>query len=103
MARSIYEVDRERIACSEGLFHVGTAGHEASAALASCLISEDYLHCHYRNKALLLARGMPMRKFFDSLVSNADSHSDVVPLASAARAQQSQEHGGASCASGARC
>ena len=32
----------------------------------SHLTPDDWLHCHYRSRALLLARGIPVRKFFDS-------------------------------------
>ena len=34
---------------------------------------QDWLHLHYRDKALLLARGIPVGRFFDSLLCNADS------------------------------
>ena len=74
-ARKIDDVERELIARGEAFFHVGGAGHEASAALAPWLTADDYLHCHYRDKALLLARGIAPREFFDSLLCNAASHS----------------------------
>lgn len=74
-SRRIDEMERELIARGEAFFHVGAAGHEASACLAPLLTRDDYLHCHYRDKALMLARGVPVREFFDSLVCNATSHS----------------------------
>ena len=74
-ARRIDELERELIARGEAFFHVGAAGHEASACLAPLLTADDYLHCHYRDKALMLARGLPVREFFDSLLCNAASHS----------------------------
>jgi len=74
-SRRIDELEQELIARGEAFFHVGAAGHEASACLAPLLIRDDYLHCHYRDKALMLARGVPVREFFDSLVCNATSHS----------------------------
>ena len=74
-ARRIDAVERELVACGEAFFHVGAAGHEASACLAPLLTGDDYLHCHYRDKALLLARGVALREFFDSLICNAAGHS----------------------------
>jgi len=74
-SRRIDELEQELIARGEAFFHVGAAGHEASACLAPLLTRDDYLHCHYRDKALMLARGVPVREFFDSLVCNAASHS----------------------------
>ena len=74
-ARVIDEIERELIARGEAFFHVSASGHESSAAIAQYLQSDDYLHCHYRDKALLLARGIPVVEFFDSLLCNASSHS----------------------------
>jgi len=56
-------------------FHVSGAGHEALAALAAHLSAADWLHLHYRDKALLLARGMPVEEFFRSLLGRSSSHS----------------------------
>jgi 2-oxoisovalerate dehydrogenase E1 component len=56
-ARCVDEMERELVARGEAFFQVSGAGHEASAALAPLLTRDDYLHCHYRDKALLLARG----------------------------------------------
>ena len=61
------EVDeRERVFVAQNLshFHVSGAGHEALAVLAAYLTPADWLHLHYRDKALLLARGMPAGEFF---------------------------------------
>ena len=74
-ARRIDAMERELLARGEAFFHVGAAGHEASASLAPFLSRGDYIHAHYRDKALMLARGMPLREFFDSLLCNAASHS----------------------------
>lgn len=43
---------------SKGWFHVGGPGHEALAAIESCLRSDDWLFPYYRSRALMLARGM---------------------------------------------
>lgn len=75
LARCVDELERELIARGEAFFHVGSAGHEATAALAQFLQPDDYLHCHYRDKALMLARGVPAGQFFNSLLCNDQSHS----------------------------
>jgi 2-oxoisovalerate dehydrogenase E1 component len=74
-ARRIDDLEREFVARGEAFFQVSSAGHEASASLAQLLLSDDYLHCHYRDKALMHARGIPIGEFFDSLLCNASSHS----------------------------
>jgi hypothetical protein len=65
----------ELIHRGEGFFHVSGAGHESSAALAAHLGAQDWLHLHSRDKALMVARGMAPRAFFDALVCNAESGS----------------------------
>lgn len=46
----------------KGLFHVAGMGHEALAAIARYLHSDDYLSPYYRDRALTLARGMTQRE-----------------------------------------
>ena len=75
MAREIDRVELELVTQGEAFFHVSGAGHEASAALARHLTADDWLHLHYRDKALLLARGVSPREFFLSLLGKNDSHS----------------------------
>ncbi|MBL8066686.1 MAG: 2-oxoisovalerate dehydrogenase, partial [Chthonomonadaceae bacterium] len=43
---------------SKGWFHVGGTGHEALGALALHLDGDDYLYPYYRDRAIMLARGM---------------------------------------------
>jgi 2-oxoisovalerate dehydrogenase E1 component len=74
-ARSVDDLERELVARGEAFFQVSASGHEATAALAPFLEPQDYLHCHYRDKALLIARGVPIVEFFNSLLCNASSHS----------------------------
>ena len=74
-AREIDRLEQELTNRGEAFFHVSGAGHEGSVALAPLLIDEDYLHCHYRDKALMLARGISPRNFFDSLYCKDSSHS----------------------------
>ena len=56
-ARQIDEVSRALTQRGEAFFHLSGAGHEASVALAPQLTADDWLHCHYRDKALLLRAG----------------------------------------------
>jgi 2-oxoisovalerate dehydrogenase E1 component len=74
-ARQIDKVSQEITQRGEAFFHLSGAGHEASAALAPHLTGDDWLHCHYRDQALLLARGLPVRSFFDSLLCKDRSSS----------------------------
>lgn len=75
-AREIDLKEQELVRRGLAFFHVSGAGHEGTAALAAHLTSADWLHCHYRDKALLLARGLPIREFFLSLLCRAGSHSE---------------------------
>jgi len=72
------EVDRvEQALIKQGLahFHVSGAGHESTALIADYLGARDWLHLHYRDKALMLARGMPVVEFFRGLLATGPSHS----------------------------
>lgn len=75
LAREIDRLEKELTLRGEAFFHVAGRGHEAAAVLAEHLIGEDYLHCHYRDKALMLARGITPKAFFDSLYCKDASHS----------------------------
>ncbi len=59
----------------ESFFYVPSSGHEASAALARHLITEDWLHLHYRDRALAYARGVSYESIFHDLFSRAASSS----------------------------
>ena len=74
-ARLIDEIENRYTLQGKAFFHVSGAGHEAVAALTPHLIPSDWLHCHYRDKALMLARGLQPKAFFDSLFCNSASHS----------------------------
>ncbi len=72
------EVDRvEQGLVKQGLahFHVSGAGHESTALVADFLAPQDWLHLHYRDKALLIARGMPIVEFFRGSLATGPSHS----------------------------
>ena len=74
-ARIIDELEGGFTRTGEAVFNVSGAGHEATAALAFHLSPFDWLHCHYRDKALMLARGLPPEMFFLSLFCKDTSHS----------------------------
>ena len=67
-ARQVDKVEQELTQRGEAFFQVSGGGHESSAALAPHLTPDDWLHCHYRDTALLIARGISVRSFFDSLL-----------------------------------
>lgn len=68
LARRLEEVEQELVNRGEAHFFVSGAGHEGIAALAPALTPSDWLHCHYRDRSLLLARGVPVRAFLDTLL-----------------------------------
>jgi len=75
LARRVDEAEAQFIRNRQAFFHVSGAGHEASAVLAELLSPSDWLHLHYRDKALMLARGIPPVMFLHSLLCSAESHS----------------------------
>jgi 2-oxoisovalerate dehydrogenase E1 component len=75
MARTVDRVEMELVNRGEAFFHVGGAGHEAALALIPHLTSADFIHPHYRDKALLLGRGLPPDQYFHGLFGNAESSS----------------------------
>lgn len=42
----------------KGFFCLPSAGHENMAAVAYALMPNDYIYCHYRDRALMIARGV---------------------------------------------
>src|SRR5215813_14348715 len=74
-ARRLDELETQLVARGQAFFHVSGAGHEGSAVLNSFLNEDDYLHLHYRDKALMLARGISSEQFLHNLLCNAKSHS----------------------------
>ena len=75
LSRHIDQVEHEITNRGEAFFHVSGGGHEGSAVLVEYLIPEDWLHCHYRSRAMLLARGIAPRRFFDNLLCKRSSTS----------------------------
>lgn len=74
-AREMDLIEEEYTSRGEAFFHVSGAGHEASVMLQPHLTDDDWLHCHYRDKALMLARGISAEMFFMSLFNKDGSHS----------------------------
>lgn len=70
LARELDRVEQEMVRRGEASFHVSGGGHEATAVLNLSLRKEDYLHAHYRDKALLIAHGLPLHSFIDALLCN---------------------------------
>ncbi|HEY5653666.1 MAG TPA: beta-ketoacyl-ACP synthase 3 [Pontiella sp.] len=59
----------------EVFFYIPSSGHEAAAALAPHLTDKDWLHLHYRDRALAYARGVSFETIFHGLFSKAESNS----------------------------
>lgn len=74
-ARRIDQLEQEITNRGEAFFTLFSGGHEATAALAPHLTPEDWLHCHYRDNSLFIARGLPLRAFFDCLYCRNNSNS----------------------------
>ena len=75
LAREIDRVEQDLVKQGLAHFHVSGAGHESTALIADYLGQQDWLHLHYRDKALLLARGLPLVEFYRSLLATGPSHS----------------------------
>ncbi|MBX2851719.1 MAG: beta-ketoacyl-ACP synthase 3 [Phycisphaeraceae bacterium] len=74
-AQVVDRIEQELCAAGEAFFQIAGLGHEAAAALNLFLKQEDWLHPHYRDKALMIARGVEPKAWFDSVLTNADSYS----------------------------
>ena len=74
-SREMDRIEEEYTGRGEAFFHVSGAGHEGSVMLQPHLSAHDWLHCHYRDKALMLARGISPEMFFLSLFNKDGSHS----------------------------
>jgi 2-oxoisovalerate dehydrogenase E1 component len=56
-----------------GHFQLSCAGHEALAAVAFAMRPEDWLHPYYRDRAMVMARGVTAEECFLDFYSKADS------------------------------
>jgi 2-oxoisovalerate dehydrogenase E1 component len=75
VAREVDRVERDLVKQGLAHFHVSGAGHESTALIADFLGPQDWLHLHYRDKALMLARGLPIVELFRSVLATGPSHS----------------------------
>lgn len=77
MAASRYTDHLQAAAAQRGevFFYIPSSGHEAAAALAPHLIDADWLHLHYRDRALAYARGVSYETVFHGLFGKAESNS----------------------------
>lgn len=60
----------------EAFFYIPSSGHESMAALAPHLTAADWLHCHYRDRALMLARGVTQEELLRGLLGKTGSPSE---------------------------
>ncbi len=60
----------------EAFFYIPSSGHESMATLAAHLTKTDWLHCHYRDRALLLARGVTQETLLRDLLGKTGSPSE---------------------------
>ena len=60
----------------EAFFYVPSSGHEVMAVLAPHLTPTDWLHCHYRDRALMLARGVTQKDLLLELLGKTGSPSE---------------------------
>lgn len=76
-ARMIDQLEETAVNQGHAFFQVSSTGHEAVAGISSYLRPQDWIHAHYRDKAPLLARGVPVRAFFDKISRALLTHHDV--------------------------
>ncbi|MHA1547573.1 MAG: thiamine pyrophosphate-dependent enzyme, partial [Alphaproteobacteria bacterium] len=75
LSRRVDDVEEALARRGETHFFIPGSGHEAIAALAHHLSASDWLHCHYRDRALALARGVTVEQMLLSSLSKAESNS----------------------------
>ena len=74
-AQQVDRIEQELCSAGEAFFQISALGHEGTAALNLFLQPQDWLHPHYRDKSLMIARGIGPKAWFDSVLTNADSYS----------------------------
>ncbi len=60
---------------SKGWFHVGAQGHESLAVIGELIRPDDYLFGYYRERPLVLARGISNRKLAQAYFAKSSSSS----------------------------
>lgn len=58
----------------QGHFQLSCEGHEALAGVALAMQPEDWLHPHYRDRAIVMGRGVTHEEIFLDFFSKATSH-----------------------------
>ncbi|MEM6553511.1 MAG: beta-ketoacyl-ACP synthase 3 [Planctomycetota bacterium] len=74
-ARRVDELELELAAAGEAFFQIAGTGHEPAAVLDLFLQPSDWVHGHYRDKALMIARGIGPKAWFDSVLTTAGNYS----------------------------
>lgn len=74
-SRELDLLEQDFVQRGEAFFHVSGSGHENIAFLHPHLIADDFLSCHYRDKSLMLARGVTVKQFFLGLFAKDGSSS----------------------------
>ena len=74
-ARTVNRFEQELVTGGDAFFFLPSTGHESVAAWNLFLQPEDWVHTHYRDHALWMARGIEPASYFDVLLCNADSYS----------------------------
>ncbi len=74
-SRIIDEFEDKVIRSGQAAFALPCAGHETAAVLATQLTEDDWLHCHYRDRALALARGEDLAAVLSAIHGKAISNS----------------------------
>jgi 2-oxoisovalerate dehydrogenase E1 component len=74
-SRESDRIESNLVNSGQANFLASSRGHEGSAILNIFLNENDWLSCHYRDKALMLARGMTNEQFFYSALCKTESHS----------------------------
>ncbi len=73
--RKIEEIEENYVKQGKAFFHMPSKGHEGTVVINNSLIKEDYLACHYRDKALMVARGAKPLDFFYTMLCKEESDS----------------------------
>ena len=55
----------------QGYFQLSSEGHEALAGVAIAMRTDDWLHPHYRDRAIVMGRGVEHEEFFLDFYSKA--------------------------------
>ncbi len=74
-SRACDRLEAQLASRGEAFFYLEAAGHESIAALGLHMLGADWLHCHYRDKALLAARGLTLADYFHSILGTDEAAS----------------------------